>query len=293
MRSSNTRLLRIVGALCTVLVIFVMANSSFAKTAKTDKMKTEEILAKHLESIGTKEARDAVKSIVIYGAAKALIRGRNAGETSGEVVIASEGKKNLIGMRFPNNEYPYEKMGYDGDEFTVGFIQPGRRSNFGEFLLSNRETFKIGIMGGTLSTSWELLNYNEKVGRLKCKGTEKIDGIKHHECKYEPKKSNLKIKFYFHPETFRLVRTQYKRVISGGQGIGIDNSSRQNETRFTLTEDFSNFKEANKLTLPIDYKITYELQTGNGTSIMEWNMALAKFTINQAIDPAQFKVDVF
>jgi hypothetical protein len=280
------------------ITVFLQSISVQAATAD-DKLKTEEILERHLKSIGTKEARDSVVSIMASGTAQAIARGKTAGETSGLVVIASEAEKNLIGMRFPNNDYPYEKMGYDGKQFTVGFVRPGVRSQLGDFLRENENTFERGILGGVLSTSWELLKYNEKVGKLKCGGTEEIDNLKHYECKYEPKKSDLRIKMYFHPETFRHVRTEYSRVISAGQGLSIDNSSRQSEVRFTMVEEFSDFKEVNGLTLPHQYKITYDKtgrtnRSGADDSVsMEWNMKLTNFIFNEKIDSKEFKVDNF
>lgn len=264
-----------------------------------DKLKTEDILERHLKSIGTKEARDSVVSIMASGTAQAVARGRSAGKTSGLVVIASEAEKNLVGMRFPNSDYPYEKMGYDGKEFTVGFVRPGVRSQLGDFLRENESTFKIGIFGGVLSTSWELLKYNEKVGKLKCGGTEEINNVKYYECKYEPKKSDLRIKMYFHPETFRHVRTEYSRVISAGQGLSIDSSARQSEVRFTMVEEFSDFKEVNDLMLPHQYKITYDKtgrtnRSGADDSVsMEWNMNITNFIFNEKIDSKEFKVDTY
>lgn len=285
-------------------LVFFTGLSPAEVSASVDKLDTEEILERHLKSIGTKEARESVVSIMASGTARAVFKGRGAGETAGAVVLASEGSKNLIGMRFDNNEYPYEKMGFDGNEFTVGFVQPGLRSVLGNFLRENENTFEYGILGGVLSTSWELLEYDEKVGKLKCGGTEKINDVKHYECSYKPKKSDLKVKFFFHPETFRHVRTEYNRVVSGGQGrnvlgqIGsadsrINNSARQSETRFTLIEDFSDFKEVNNLTLPHEYKLSYEILSGNGTTIIEWTMQLSNFVFNEKIDPKQFKVDTY
>ncbi|MCB1025926.1 MAG: hypothetical protein KDB79_16135 [Acidobacteria bacterium] len=274
-------------------VVFTMSVQIVFASAAADKLSTEEILAKHLASIGTEEARNSVTSMMSSGTAKLVARGRNAGETAGLVVIASEGEKNLIGMRFDNSEYPYEKMGYDGNEFTVGFLSPGKRSLFGSILRINEDTFKVGVLGGPLSTAWELLNYNEKVGKLKCGGTKKLDGVEHYKCSYDPKKSAMDITMYFDATTFRLARTEYKRVISGGQGVGIDNSARQNESRYTITENFSDYKPENNLTLPHSYVLTFEMLTGNGSTNMEWTMNLNEFTFNQKIPAEEFKVDTF
>ncbi len=259
-----------------------------------DKIETEELIQKHLESIGTEKARAEVTSILAVGKSKVVFRGRNAGETTGIVVAASEGKKNLVGMKFNNNDYPYEKWGFDGNQFTVGFIQPGVRSNFGEFMLFNEKAFNVGIMGGAIMTSWELLSYDPKVGKLKCGGTEEIDGAKLYECKYDPRKgSDLRMKLLFDQKTFRHVRTEYTRVISGGQGTNINSSSRQNEKRYKMVETFSNFNEFNGLTLPQDYKIYLEILAGNGTSAMEWNMEFTNYQFNQPIDVKEFKVDTY
>jgi len=257
-----------------------------------DTLSTEEIIAKHLESIGTKEARNELKTMMVVGKSHAVSKGRNAGETTGIVVIASDGEMSMIGMKFNNNDYPGEVIGFDGKDFTVGWQSPGQRSILGNFMLSNEKTFKSGILGGVISTGWEMFNYNEEEGKLKCKGTSKIDGVKHHKCQYKPNGgSDLSITLFFHPENFRHVRTEYRRIISGGQGLGVDDSARQREVRYKLQEDFSDFQDIGGLTLPHQYVITYEKQGGSESIDIEWRMDLADFKVNQKIDPTGFKVD--
>jgi hypothetical protein len=264
--------------------------SSFAE-AKADKIKTEDILAKHLDSIGTAEARNAITSIFAAGSSKAVSKGRNAGETVGIVVMASTGKKNMVGMKFDNSDYPFEKFAFDGKDFRFGFLSAGQRSQLGGFMLSNQKAFRVGILGGALTTSWELLNYDPRVGKFKCGGTKKIDKVKHHKCSYNPKKgSELKMTLYFHPETFRHVRTDYRRVISGGQGRGIDNSTSQSEVRYLFSETFSDFKKVEQLTLPHSYVISYE-RTGRSGLDYEWRMQLSSFKFNGPIEDSNFEVD--
>lgn len=274
------------------LVLFSLSANILA--AGGDKLTPEEVVAKHLESIGTSEARAAMKSATIIGTAKATFFGRGGGIAEGLSVLASEGEKYLVAMKFNNPDYPFEKLGYDGDDFSVGFVRPGVRSNLGQFLLTNKGTFKRGILSGALSTSWELLNFNDKDAKLKYVGTEKIDGKKCHKLEYNPKKgSELSITLFFDPDTFRHVRTEYKRTISARQGASVDASAGQSETRYKLVEDFSDFKEENKLTLPHTYKIYLEILTGNGTTSYEWLMNLQKFNFNQPIDASEFKVDTY
>lgn len=278
-----------------ILAISFFVNATFTQASSLgDKLKTEDILVKHLESIGTAEARKSVKSILATGTSQIVSKGRGAGESRGLSFVFSESEKNFVGMRFNNPDYPYEKVGYDGDELTVSFVTPGQRSALGIFFRQNEETFKVGILGGALSTSWVLLDYDKKVGKLKCKGKKKINKVKHYKCSYSPKKSDLRVSMYFHPESFRHVKTEYTRVISGGQGLGVDNSSSQNETRFKLTEEFSDFKKEGDLMLPHNYIITYEKLTGfRGTVATQWTMNLTKFEFNNPIEKKMFKADVF
>lgn len=275
-----------------ILVLGVFGTVSAFGALPNDKLSTEEIIAKHLESIGTDNLRADLKTLTVVGKSHAVSKGRNAGETTGIVVMASDGEKNMIGMKFDNNDYPGEVLGYDGKDFTVGWQSPGQRSILGNFMLSNEKTFKSGILGGIISTGWELLNYNEDEGKLKCGGTSKIDGLKHHKCQYKPDGgSDLSITLYFHPENFRHVRTEYRRIISGGQGLSVDNSARQREVRYKLEENFSDFQEVGGLTLPHQYVISYEKQGGSESVDLEWRMDLADFKINLKIDSTGFKVD--
>ena len=62
------------------------------------KMNVEELLVKHLESIGEVDTRASITSRVLIGEAKLRVKGGRLGESGGPVVMASEGVKHLIGM---------------------------------------------------------------------------------------------------------------------------------------------------------------------------------------------------
>jgi hypothetical protein len=264
-------------------------------TTAQDKMTAEEILSKHLNSIGGAESRGDTKSIMVVGTSKANFHGRGAGVADGIVVLASQGERNLIGMKFNNADYPFEMMGYDGDKLAVRQIRPGIRTVLGDFLRLHEYIFKNGVMGGTLSRSWVLLDFNEKKGKLKFAGIQKVDEKQLYKLNYSPKKGgDLDISFFFEPDTFRLVRTEYKRVLSSQLGSGgVDSSAGQSETRYTMVEDFSDFKIENKLNLPHYYRLSLEIISGNGTVSYQWQMELQKFVFNQPIELNQFQVDTY
>lgn len=263
-------------------------------SAAGDKIKPEEIIAKHLESIGSSQARAAMKSVTIIGNSKVTFFGSGGGVAQGITVLASEGDKYLVAMKFNNSKYPFEKLGYDGDGFSVGFLRPGELSALGNFLRTNQTTFKRGLLSGALSTSWELLNFDEQDAKLKYAGTKKIDGKDLYKVEYNPKKgSDLNISLYFDSKTFYHVRTEYTRVIAARQGVTVDASAGQSEIRYKLVEEFSEFSEENKLTLPHTYRINMEILGGNGTTSYEWLMNLQKFNFNQPINAKDFKVDSY
>ena len=87
MKSSKTHFRKISAMAFIFAIVFFVDVATNEASNRTQKLKTEEILARHLASIGTAEARDAVSSVTISGVAKAVVRGRSVGETSGLVVI--------------------------------------------------------------------------------------------------------------------------------------------------------------------------------------------------------------
>ncbi|HUF03348.1 MAG TPA: hypothetical protein VMM38_04155 [Aridibacter sp.] len=292
--SSRTRILA--ASLSAVLLLTAGLSVSAVPEAALviDEELTREVIEKHLASIGSAEARSQVESMTVAGTSKAVFRGRGTGETSGLVVMASQGKSNLIGMKFNTPDYPHEKMGYNGKDFTVGFVTPGLRSELGKFLRDNSKTFSMGILGGVLSTSWELLSYDPKRGKLDCGGTSKINGVEMFKCRYQPKKSSgLRIYLYFEKDTYRHVRTEYSKVISARQGASVDESARLNETRYQMVEEYSDFSAENGLTLPHTFALYLEIQKNEGSWLYRWDMDLQQFLFNNEIDPKEFKVDSY
>ncbi|HQU92489.1 MAG TPA: hypothetical protein PLK77_09345 [Pyrinomonadaceae bacterium] len=280
--------------LLTVSLTLTMASISLAQKPLEEKLTADALLARHLDSIGTTEARNSLKSMTIVGTARATFFGRGGGVADGISVLASAGNKYMIAMKFNTPEYPFESLGFDGNEFTVGFVKPGVRSNLGSFLRTNESTFTNGIPSGVLSTGWELLHFDPKAAKIKYAGTKKIGGVRYHELDFNPKKgSDLSMSLFFDPETYSHVRTEYKRIIAAQQGGSVDASARQSETRYTMVEEFGDFKKEGDLTLPHSYKISLEILSGNGTTSYEWQMQLQRFTFNQDIDAKDFRVDTY
>ncbi len=268
-------------------VCFVFSTSVFAQ-----KMKAEDVLAKHLESIGTAEIRASIKTQIVVGDALVkFISPRNT-DVQGRIVLASAAEKNFLGMSLNAIEYPQEKFSFDGKNAKVGFIKDGFRSKLGNFVVANDLLLEESLLGGTLSTSWALLDVAAKKPKLSFDGTKKIDGKEVYVLGYSAKGGgDVEIKLYFDKETFRHVRTEYKRTSSAAIGLRPEQSSGFSESRLKITEDFSDFKAEKGLTLPHSYRLLYSTIGQNGTTEIQWNFNLTEFSFNQNLAPNTFVVE--
>lgn len=280
---------------CALLAALLPSTPSAAVAARPDdKIKAEDVVAKHLESLGPQAARDAAKTRVVGGTSRAIFKARStSGAIDGQVVIASDDNKVVLGMKFDAPNYPGERFGFDGKKFTVGYIQPGVRSQIGEFAKANGEIFKEGLVGGTLTSAWPLLNLSERKAKVEYAGTDKVNDRLVHKLKYYPSKgSGVKITLYFDAETFQHVRSQYELVIGARLGSGgPESSASQQETRFKIIEDFGDYKEEGKLKLPHSYKLQLEINKTGGGSLDRWEMTLDQFAFDQEIDERMFNVE--
>ena len=286
---------RLVGILVSIMVLWIVGIIPFSKASEGmagDKLKPEEIIAKNLESIGTPEARAAIQSRIIMGAAVATVRVGGSGTSQGSAVLASTGEKSLVGIIFGGSqEYSNEKMAYNGKNLTHGESRPGIRTNLGGFILNHDVLFKEGLIGGVLSAAWPLYNLQERGPKLSSGGTKKIDGKEVYLVKYEPRKgSNLTIKLYFDAESFHHLRSEYEQMFPPPPVTRAEDAARQKETRLRLTEDFSDFKPENGLTLPHTYKMQLNFETTNQPLVQDWVVELSKFYFNQKIKDEQFDV---
>lgn len=279
-----------------VLTLFVcccLVASLYNPSVHADeKLKPEDIVAKHLEAIGSQADRASVKTRLILGISKYVRHGTGGGTAEGRAVLASENEKYMLGMKFGVPGYDVESVGFDGKDLTVGYVAPGNRSPLENLFRNNESTFKHGLLTGALSSSWPLLAINDEKAKLKYAGLKKVDGGSLHQLKYQPRKGfDLDVSLFFDSATFHHVRTEYSRVVSANIGAaGVDSSAGTRETRYKLVETFSDFRKEGNLTLPHEYKIQLQIR-GNSEIHDEWTVTLKDFVFNQPIEPKDFVVD--
>src|SRR5436190_24031601 len=78
--------------------------------AKDEKLKPEELIAKHLDSIGPAEKRKAVKSRTTVGTAQVIFRVGGSGTLNGKANLLSQGSSVRLGFVFPALDYPGEQL---------------------------------------------------------------------------------------------------------------------------------------------------------------------------------------
>ena len=255
------------------------------------KLKAEDIVVKHLDSIAPAEKRASIRSMVAVGNAKVVNVTTKTQPTVGRVVIASEVSKTFLGMTLNSNDYPSEKIIFNGEKVNIDFVVPGTRSIVGNFLASNSRLIQDGILGGVLSTNWTLLDMTGSKGKLSAAGTKKINGVDTFQVKYFPKGgSDLNITMFFEKNSFRHVRTEYSRIASASMGRSIDESARHIETRIRLIEDFSGFQEVEGVMIPINYQITFSSSGQQGTTEIRWEYELLQFGVNQKLEESTFSI---
>lgn len=275
--------------LLTSLLLLAPVTSARTVPAPEEKLKAEEVVAKHLASVGAAADLAAVKSLVAVGKVSAATRLNTPRNIPGVGQFASAGDKVLFALSLNSVDYPYEKAGYDGQRLTVAQLPEGQRSVLGDFLKGHDAPFKQGLVGGVLSTAWPLFNSGSELPKLSYAGPDKIDERKVHKLRYDPRKSGgLQITLFFDDETFRHVRTEYRYSIAAQMGATAELSVRQQESHYKLVEEFSDFKAAGKLTLPHTYKLTCTIEEQNNTRVLQWTLAFSQFAFNQEIDVKAF-----
>jgi hypothetical protein len=294
--------------------VFFLAATSIPISVFAENIKPEEIVARHLNSIGTPEARAAIKSRVVQGTLKMHILVGGGGEVTGTWGRVSEQRQSNFVMRFATGgDWRGEQFTFDGEH--TGFATPTTshtRSVFAQFVSSQDFIVKEGLLGGELSTCWALQNLDQNHAKLQSIGTRKVDGRELIGLQYLSKSSHdMQVKLYFDPDSFRHVMTVYTVELAPGMAREITESVYQQQNRYTIEERFSDFQAVDGLTIPTHYHLQYtqEVQSANSdtgasvggpttthsellgsTRVYDWDMTAEQIQDNLSVDAKNFHV---
>ena len=274
--------------------------------ARAEDLKPEDIVTRHLDSIGPAEVRAALKSRVVQGSLKFHILVGGGGDVSGTWGRVSEQNRSNFVMRFAaGGDWRGEQFVFDGQH--TGFAtatSSHTRSVFAQFVSSQDFMVKEGLLGGELSTGWALERLDQTHAKIQSLGHKKIDGKELIGIQYISKASNdLQVKIYFEPETYRHVMTVYTLDVSPNMGREITESVYQHDNRYTIEERFSDFKVVDGETLPTHYQLQYTQEVQNNetrqadtanllgtTRVYNWDLTVESIRHNLTLDAANFRV---
>ena len=281
--------IRCLGITATIFLFVCLLVPSLM--GKGDKLTAEKLVAQHLESIGTPEARANLKSRSLQGQGMMRILQGGSGALSGSVTHKSEGNKSSFLFEVDDPSYQGEHIIFDGQDGRVSWAYRGRRSELGEFIQAHSYILREGLLGGTLSTAWPLLDLESKKPRLRYRGLNKVQDRKLHRLEYRSEKrgGDLRIDLYFEPETFRHVKTIYHFSAAPQIGRTSRSSHWQRDTRYVIEETFENFQQMGGLALPALWVIRFS-QTDQSTTILkEWEIDFRSGKHNPPVDPESFR----
>ena len=260
-------------------------------SAEDDKLKPEELVARHLASIGSAEARKGVKTRIVAGATTFILRLGGSGTESGPGNILSDARRLRIGLKYPSNEYAGEQLAFDGNRVSVGLNRPGDRSELAQFVYHHEVMMKEGLLGGVLNAAWGLLDTGDRKPKLTYAGLTKMEGKPLHEIHYRPRRgaSDLQISLFFEPETFRHVMTQYRLEVPSGMP-SVPGQTPPRNSFHTLLEYFGDFREVDGLTLPHSYRFGYTIEGLNSTYLAQWAFQDIKIAHNAPMEDRYFLI---
>lgn len=290
-----------------IVVSTFLAALGFPSVAAAQKLTPEEVVGKHLASIGPAETLAGIRTRTLEGRARLDILVGGGIPIAGRALLASDGRKYRVALEFLRQNYWGEQYMTDGDKVEIGYIIPGRRSQLEDFLIKFPDIVREGLPGGVLSTAWPLLHLDQHQPKLEYDGLKKVDKRQLHRLTYRMRKSGGQVTIYlfFEPETFRHVRTYMQYVEPADMPVSPGQSVARSETRYTLEEDFADFVQVEGLTLPTLWTIRMTAEkaggganlpvgiggVGPGNSILRWTVGFDKLQHNVEIKPAELAIE--
>jgi hypothetical protein len=307
-------------SLLPILAVFGTLVS--AVQTKEPKLKAEDVVGRHLESIGPAEKRTAIRTRVIEGRARMRMGAGESGPgasglATGGMTLASEGSKFRIALPFNYSDYWGEQLVFNGTKAEVGFAYIQNRSPLGDFIYRYDAILEEGLFGGVLSTAWPLLERDERQAKLEYAGLKKMGELQVHVLSYRRKKgqADLRIELSFDAATFRHLRTSYNLLLpyesvspalsesqpttvrsngtvvdTGKATVSHDDTGRQG-SQYRLEEYFADFKTFDGLTLPARWNILFERASGNKTVQREWVVIIDKVLHGKPLDSKAFMIE--
>ena len=274
------------------LVVCSLAILVITTVSESQSLKPEEIIARHLNAIGTKENRMAVSTLMALGLSEFESR-TPVVKGGGKAVIVSDPGNLFFVMSFNSKEYPFEKIGYFDGKLSLPFTTAGGRSLLATFIAEHEKMLSDGLIGGLLSLRWPLLDIEKRKPKINGGGTKKVNDRKAYVLEYAPSGGGSKeftIKLYFDAETFNHIRSEYRYEVESKDGT-FGQQNRRASGFISLTEDFSDFRVVEGLMLPHYQRLDYMTNGNSGTYQNIWGVKVSEYRVNQPLQSDFFTFD--
>lgn len=273
-------------------VFFIALVGASSRVLLAQELSGEALIAKHLESIGTKEKLAAIKNRMAVGASMFESK-LPAKSTAGKAIVASDDRNLMFLTSFNSQEYPFEKIGSFDGKTSLPWVTAGTRSPLGAFLADHEKILGDGLFTGSISGRWALLDLDAKKASIKAGGTRKVDGKRLYVLEYYPRgmgSTEFTIRLFFDSETFRHTRSEYRDQISPSQDR-FGQLGRQAGVRIQLIETFDDFKTVDGVTLPHSYRLDYRTESNSGVYEFVWGIKIQEYRFNNNLAPDFFAFD--
>lgn len=274
---------RFLNRFALVAFVAILISGTLSSVSAKDPS-VEEVIKKHLDAVGSSENRSKLTTLFTGGTVEFEARSPYV-KGGGRAVIVSDAKNFYFSMGFNSNNYPFEKIGYFDGKVTLPFVTSGERSALGGFLNEHQQMIAEGIFGGALSMQWMNNISNVQKLRMRMAGSRKIGNTRAWviEAQSLAKGSGeFKARLFFDADNFQHIRSEFRREIRAGV---IFNGRRNafNDGYLLLTEDFSNFKTNEGITLPSKYVIQFQTDSPGMTFESTWTIDLVGTRFNQVL----------
>jgi hypothetical protein len=311
----------------TLLVLYVGIPGIRAARAKDKGLKPEEVIARHLESIGSAEALSAVRSRTVQGIVAVrrplgilpgILPEPEKRTGTSNFLFVSSGSDLAMVMQFFDPEYPDDRFAFDGKSVTVSSTVLNRKTSMvnsgtsqsGQMISINGRTIfvnspMIGSIGyffddkksllGNFIASHSGIVREGLLGGILSTAWPLLD-VQGRKCKLKYKlidKDGLKLhQLIYTPKSRRYLNAVETRLYFDSETFRHVMSEYvlmgQTNPEYLLLEKFGNFKDVQGLILPHSYSI--EFSAWKSTDSTLWISEVTQVLHNVPIDPELFQV---